>query len=370
MTSRFVSSKKFTGVRYKDLNDGDRSYQIRYKVGTKLCEEVIGKKSEGVTEQFCHQKRNEAINKAKFGDNSPTIKYKKRQFITLQNLADVYFDEHYENKSNAKQLGRYILHMKPIFGNMDMYDLTREHILKWRKELINKNKAPKTINGIVQLLSIIINYSIKYKELKCVNPCTGIKQLKTDDKREKYLSIEEIQILKQKVLGDTDLYSFVLLSLSTGGRLETIMNVQKKDIKLAKNTITLLDTKNGLTYSGFFDNETKKHLSTFLHSLKLNDYVIGAQASKCSTRRIQRKLQKILNESFNSGLETNDRKNRTVIHTLRHTFASHLAINGVPIFTIKKLMNHADIEQTMRYAKLAPDSGLNAVIKLYVESNE
>ena len=29
-----------------------------------------------------------------------------------------------------------------------------------------------------------------------------------------------------------------------------------------------------------------------------------------------------------------------VIHSLRHTFASHLAINGTPIFTVQKLMNH------------------------------
>ena len=40
-----------------------------------------------------------------------------------------------------------------------------------------------------------------------------------------------------------------------------------------------------------------------------------------------------MNELFNQGLEKDDSKNRTVIHTLRHTFASHLAINGTPIFT-------------------------------------
>ena len=66
-----------------------------------------------------------------------------------------------------------------------------------------------------------------------------------------------------------------------------------------------------------------------------------------------------------SGLEKDYSKNRTVIHTLRHTFASHLAINGTPIFTIKELMNHSDIEQTMKYAKLAPDSGKKNVINLY-----
>jgi integrase len=68
---------------------------------------------------------------------------------------------------------------------------------------------------------------------------------------------------------------------------------------------------------------------------------------------------------FNSELDTKDTKNRLVIHSLRHTFASHLAINETPIFTIQKLMNHKDIKMTMRYAKLAPDSGLIQVQELY-----
>ena len=59
-----------------------------------------------------------------------------------------------------------------------------------------------------------------------------------------------------------------------------------------------------------------------------------------------------------------DRKNKVVIHTLRHTFASHLAINGTPIFTIQKLMNHKDIKMTLRYAKLSPDSGREAILNL------
>ncbi|MDO8454946.1 MAG: tyrosine-type recombinase/integrase [Sulfurimonas sp.] len=59
-----------------------------------------------------------------------------------------------------------------------------------------------------------------------------------------------------------------------------------------------------------------------------------------------------------------DRKNRVVVHSLRHTFASHLAINETPILTIQKLMNHQDIKSTMRYAKLSSDSGRNSVKNL------
>jgi len=81
--------------------------------------------------------------------------------------------------------------------------------------------------------------------------------------------------------------------------------------------------------------------------------------------KISKKLRPILNTLFNQGLETSDIKNRVVVHTFRHTFASHLAINGTPIFTIQKLLNHKDITMTMRYAKLSPDSGMIQVNELY-----
>ncbi len=53
-----------------------------------------------------------------------------------------------------------------------------------------------------------------------------------------------------------------------------------------------------------------------------------------------------------------------VIHTLRHTFASQLAIEETPIYTIMRLMDHTDISQTIRYAKLSSKNGSDAVFAL------
>src|SRR5882672_8580415 len=50
-------------------------------------------------------------------------------------------------------------------------------------------------------------------------------------------------------------------------------------------------------------------------------------------------------------------------HTLRHTFASHLAMRGVPLPAIKELMGHSTITTTMRYAHVAP-STLRAAIDM------
>jgi site-specific recombinase XerD len=41
-------------------------------------------------------------------------------------------------------------------------------------------------------------------------------------------------------------------------------------------------------------------------------------------------------------------------HNLRHTYASHLAMRGVPLKVIQELMGHTTIEMTERYAHLRP----------------
>ncbi len=42
-------------------------------------------------------------------------------------------------------------------------------------------------------------------------------------------------------------------------------------------------------------------------------------------------------------------------HTLRHTFASWLVMEGVRLFEVSQLLRHASIQMTERYAYLASD---------------
>ena len=42
-------------------------------------------------------------------------------------------------------------------------------------------------------------------------------------------------------------------------------------------------------------------------------------------------------------------------HVLRHTFASHFMMNGGNILTLQRILGHANVTMTMRYAHMAPE---------------
>lgn len=382
-----VKSKKFNGVYLNHLSNGDVTYSITYKdeLG-KLKRYTVGKKSNGITETFANNQRATFINKINLGED-PIAHKKKKNITTLNDLARVYFEDvESENKTNIRQLQKYNLYLgqlqpteidekyesikvsdkgKLVMGTKDIRSITKADIQQLQKRLKANGKAPKTVNGVIQLLTAIINRSIKEHDLNIVNPCTGIKRLKEDDRRERYLSLDEVHELIEAVRADEVLYHFTRLALMTGARLEGVLHIQKKDINLNINSVTIDDLKSGGAYTGFYDDAYKEELEAHIKPLRANDYVVGANKIKTASRTISRHLKPILDGLFNEGLDVRDAKNRVVIHTLRHTFASQLAIAGVPILTIKNLMNHADIAQTMRYAKLAPDQGSEAVKGLY-----
>jgi site-specific recombinase XerD len=65
---------------------------------------------------------------------------------------------------------------------------------------------------------------------------------------------------------------------------------------------------------------------------------------------------------LNKGIE--DKRQRVVFHTLRHTYASWLVENGVDLYTVKELMGHKNLAMTERYSHLGQNTLKAAVQKL------
>lgn len=360
------------GVYLRETKDKKKkTYYITYKDnnGKKIWHKV-GHHCDGVRLKYCKELRDNILVKQRLGEELPNIarKAKQKQGIEYCDIWEFYIENRTMPVKRKKELkGIWNNHFQEFFSRL----ITLEGIKSFRETKL-KTHSPKTINDFISLLGTTINFwNTKNPKKSISNPITTFRdedrlepktQEKTDRtrKRERYLTKEEISLFIEHLEDKhEDLKLFVALSLSTGGRLNTITSIKKKDIK--GRTVSLINHKTGgKRYTGFLNDQSLELLSKRLPTLALDDSIFILE-----TGQIQKRVQYILTKLFNQGLDSRDTVNRAVVHTLRHTFGSHLAINGTPLVKIKNLMNHSKIETTMRYAHLAPDAGLDDVANLY-----
>ena len=356
-------SKRYTGVYLQELKNNDKSYYITYKENKKDIWKKIGLHSECIREAYCHQMRNEIISKIRLGEDLPHIAAKKETETLLDIAKQFYNYKSMHNKQNKKTRSRVEQRIKAhSIGSKTLKEVSKIDIEDLQRKLQDE-LMPATVNFIIDQIGSIYNWSIE-NEIIDKNPCKAIKKLKVDNARLRYLEIDEIIRLKDTLKNDRSLYYFVVMALVTGGRLQTICNIKPSDLK-ENGRIKLFDFKNNSEYYGFINMELKNELIQFIRDINKKDdeYLFKNTHNQNYTNQYYyRKLQPIFDILFNpTGTEPLD---KVTIHTLRHTFASQLAINETPILTIKKLMNHNDINATMRYAKLSESSGEKHVDKL------
>lgn len=356
------------GVYFREcLTNGkrDKAFYFTFKdiATNKKVWVKVGKYSEGIRENATVTLRSEAISKNRHGEDiTVQAKKKLKDIITFDEIANEYL----EIKNNRNLISRYNTTIKEVFSNKDINSITKEDITKFVKSLIDKDYSVSTIRMNIAVIRASFNYAIKEKNLQIFNPCTGVKLPKLDNARERYLSINEINLLRDTVkqTNDKSLYIFLELLLQTGARKFSILTLTKKDFNLEHKEVTIKNHKTNTTYKGFLQDDFIEPLKEYLKQFNLNEHIFTFSDDMMYSL-VGHKLLNILDKLFNVGLASNDRKNKVVIHTLRHSMASHLAINGTPIFTIQKLLNHSDITQTMRYAKLSPENGKIAIQGLY-----
>lgn len=366
-----VKSKKYAGVYLNKLQSGDISYSISFKdKDNKMQRKTIGKKSEGITETYANNKRIEILNQIRHGEDP--LAHKKKAKFQFEDVWNIYVDNKALSDAIRKDYkGRWAKHMAQDFKK----EVTMEKLISFRKRLQTQDKplSERSIDMMIGMIGSAITYynsqpKNKYKVHNCVTDLRAYdrdhvtkKEKRTRKvKRDRFLTEEEIQQLKDAIAElHPDIKLYVVLALSTGARLGSIMSIKAKDISDGK--ITMVDEKDGDDrYTAYLNPEAKALLEVNLKDLKPNEFIF-----KLTKTSLQKRLQRVLNKLFNQGLETTDRVNRVVVHTLRHTFASHLVMNQIPLVIVQKLLNHSELETTARYAHLSPDAGQNAVMELW-----
>jgi site-specific recombinase XerD len=158
------------------------------------------------------------------------------------------------------------------------------------------------------------------------------------------LSEDEIQLLFESI--DNIKHKCILMTVYSGGlRLSEVVNLKIKDIDSHRKLIFIRGGKGNkdryTLLSDFLLDWLRKYFILERPKNWLFEGHLGGQYSSQSIQQIMRDAVK------NSGI----RKHATV-HTLRHSFATHLLENGVDLRYIQSLLGHNSIKTTQIYTHI------------------
>ena len=163
--------------------------------------------------------------------------------------------------------------------------------------------------------------------------------------------IDSVQNIKHRTI--------LVLLYSSGMRVSEIANCKIADIDSKNMRIKVVQGKGAKDRYTIMSQQVLMELRAYYLIYKPKDYLFNGYrpGSKYSVRSIQHLMQKTL---IKVGLES---KNYT-IHTIRHSFATHLLDNGTDLYTIKELLGHTNIQTTMQYMHLTARR-VNEIINPY-----
>ena len=266
-----------------------------------------------------------------------------------------------DKKTWLKDEQVFRLWVEPIIGGMPLTGVSRINIERIKSNMSKENKAPKTVLYALATVRQLYNYAVREELYSGKNPISLVKKPKADNRRLRFLTESEAQDLLDALKGKSrQAYEMALMSLHTGGRFSEIAGLQWKDIDIENKTVTFIDTKNGESRVTFMTEEVVGVLTEKKQG-KPSDLIFPSRVGgkmKGASNVFARTVSKL---GLNAGIE--DRRQKVVFHTLRHTHASWLVQRGVPLLTVARQLGHNSIKMCERYAHLEP-SGMKSAVEM------
>ena len=384
--NRRISQTKFVGVRYREDSDkrfqgrADRYYFIRYQKGKQM-EEGVGWASQGMTPQQASNLRGEIVANIRTGSGPMSLKEKRetefgkreskaRENLSFNKLVADYLDWAKSNKASWQDdRTRYNKHIKPVFGNKPIKKISPLDLEKLKRTLQKKELAPATIKQCLVLVRQMFNKATAWGKFAGDNPFTNAtlnnrKLLEVpDNRRIRFLQPEEANSLLNELANKSpQVHDMALLSLDTGMRRGEVFSLTWQDIDFKNDIIQIRDTKSNRNRQAFMTKQVKAMLKTREKSGGGVGYIFQSKNGG-GIHYVYKVFDRTVEAlGFNKGLK--DTRDRVVFHTLRHTFASWLALNGTPLLAIKELGGWQSLDMVERYAHLVPDQKREAIKKL------
>ncbi len=249
--------------------------------------------------------------------------------------------------SDLKKINSY-------FKNKDLLRLNVNDLVKYISTL--KDLSPASVSHMISTLKTFYSYYIKIDKIK-VNPTDALKSPKLGLHLPEYLTEDEIDKLLD--IDVTDPFSarnkaILELMYATGLRISEVISLEFKNIDFEECIVRVMG-KGSKERIVPINDYALKALSTYIEEFRplmikkeVNNYLFLNNHGKQMTRQGVFKMIKA--ECLKKGI-----KKDISPHTIRHTFATHLLLNGADLRIIQELLGHSDISTTQIYTHLTKE---------------
>jgi len=247
-----------------------------------------------------------------------------------------------EKGFKVRTINRKISSVKSFFSYLYNFEIVKDNPAEYIRSQKEDKRLPFYFreDQILELMKKPLNMNIKDKRYNNHN------------KVKKYITNELEGFRDQAILE---------LFYSTGLRLSELLGLNICDINEEKQSVKVLGKGNkerivmigkvALNSINCYLNKQGKSLrSNFDDPLFVNN-----KGDRLSKRTLQTRIKRYLDETTKNGS----------VHTLRHTFATHLMERGADILTVKELLGHTSLSTTQIYTQLNPE----IIKKVYQEKH-
>ncbi|ACT58418.1 tyrosine-type recombinase/integrase [Hirschia baltica] len=352
---------KSFGVRIR--KSGRKSYFVMSRYKGRMRRITIGQHGP-LTAEDARKQAKSILHDLSSGIDPTEDKTKIRQSGTVKKLCERFMIEYvpqHLKPSTASEYKRSIeIFILPKLGRLIVKDVSRQDIIALHHDM---RGTPYQANRTLGVLSILFSQAEVWGlRDEFTNPCRGIKKFR-EEKRERFLSLEELQRLGRALHEETALapsaVACIKLLILTGCRLGEIQKLKWVHVDLDRQLLLLPDSKTGkkTIYLGTSAVDLLKSTPRQLD----NPFVIAGYKQGQYLTDLQKPWRRIRKAANLEDVR---------IHDLRHTYASTAVANGESLPMIGKLLGHSQPQTTARYAHLADIQAVEVADKISIHLSE
>lgn len=293
------------------------------------------------------------ITRIKAGDEATLVPQNSVGGPTVAELAERYLDEYaaVRCKPKTQETARAAVqkHILPALGKLSLTAVQRVQVAEMHQRLC---RTPSAANIALRTLSLMYRLAGEWGLVpEGMNPCRSIAKY-PERRRERFLTDKEFTRLGQTLDevrtrggATAPAVAAIRLLMLTGCRKNEILKLRWEDVALDESELRLPDAKTGARVVPLSPQAVK--LLADLPQTEGNPWVIHGKRPGTHMTELDDAWQTVRARAGLSDVR---------LHDLRHSYASRALALGESLPMIGKLLGHAQVETTARYAHLSRES--------------